>query len=152
MAAAGPAVLGLALTGCTPSVAVDAAPHATDPVCASIVLATPDEVDGLARRATTSQATTAWGDPDPIVLRCGVEPPAPTDAYCTTVTSLSGESVDWLGIENEGSAGGFRFVTYGRSPAVEVRLPAARAQEQATAVLTYLGAAVNLAPAERHCT
>lgn len=56
----------------------------------------------------------AWGDPA-IIARCGVESPGPTASGC-----LSVDGIDWVG--SELSDGG-RYVTYGRSPAIEVLVP-----------------------------
>ncbi|HEY0117699.1 MAG TPA: DUF3515 family protein [Cellulomonas sp.] len=97
------ALAAVLLAGCSSAVPVTPATHATDPDCASLILATPDSLgDGLGRRHTTAQATTAWGDPA-IVLRCGVEPPGPTTERCETVTSADGPSVDWLVVQDDGT-------------------------------------------------
>lgn len=133
-------VCGL-LTGCASAVPVDAATHATDPDCAALILATPDSLgDGLDRRRTTAQATTAWGDPA-IVLRCGVEPPGPTTDSCQTVTGTDGVSVDWLVVQDD-ATDDWTFTTYGRVPATEVHVPAAVASERSTTFLDGLGAAI----------
>ncbi|HEY9593736.1 MAG TPA: DUF3515 family protein, partial [Spirochaetia bacterium] len=117
------AVAARLVGGCASAVPVDPATHATDPDCASLILATPDRLgDGLDRRRTTAQATTAWGDPA-IVLRCGIEPPGPTTDRCETVTTPDGPSVDWLVVQDDQDA--WTFTTYGRVPAVEVLVPAA---------------------------
>jgi hypothetical protein len=126
--------------GCASAVPVDPATHATDPDCASLILATPDRLgDGLDRRRTTAQATTAWGNPA-IVLRCGIEPPGPTTERCETVTTPDGPSVDWLVVQDDQDA--WTFTTYGRVPAVEVLVPAAVAAERSTAFLDGLGPAI----------
>ncbi|VTR77263.1 DUF3515 family protein [Cellulomonas hominis] len=99
-----PALVALAvlaastLAGCAQAVGVTVAPHATEPACARVVLALPEVLgDDLAQLRTTSQATSAWGDPtDPVTLRCGVEVPGPTTEQCVTVETASGPSVDWL--------------------------------------------------------
>ena len=105
-AGAGAVALGVGLTaGCSSAVPVSPATHATDPDCAALILATPDSLgDGLGRRNTTAQATTAWGDPA-IVLRCGVEPPGPTTERCETVSSADGPSIDWLVVQDDGTGG-----------------------------------------------
>ncbi len=113
--AAAPALLTAALgsfllAGCAAAAGVDAAPHATDPDCARVVLALPDELGGLPRLDTTSQATAAWGTAQaPVTLRCGVEPPGPTTQQCVTAESATGPSVDWLvvaGDDTDAAAGG----------------------------------------------
>jgi hypothetical protein len=144
------------LAGCTSAVPVEVAPHATDPVCASVVLATPDSLgDGLDRHDTTSQATTAWGDPaHPVVLRCGVEPLGPTTEHCVTVATPGGASVDWVAVaddpEHEDTSA-WSFTTYGREPAVEVTVPAEVAQARSTAFIDALGPAVDRTTKTREC-
>lgn len=152
-------VPALLVGGCASAVPVDPATHATDPACAALVLATPDSLgNGLTRRHTTAQATTAWGDPA-IVLRCGVEPPGPTTERCVTVQSAQGPSIDWLVVQDDGAggattgptptgqptagaAGDWTFTTYGRVPAVEVHVPAAVAAARSTTFLDGLATAI----------
>ncbi len=147
----------LVATACAaPAVPVTVAPHATDPVCAEVVLATPDSLgEGLDRLDTTSQATTAWGEPTAaVVLRCGVEPLGPTTERCVTVETADGTAVDWVVVADDpqDEAGSdWTFTTYGRVPAVEVRVPAAVASARSTSFVDALGPAVSLATAERSC-
>jgi hypothetical protein len=155
------ALLGVAaaatlLAGCASAVPVEVAPHATDPVCASVVLATPDSLgDGLDRHDTTSQATTAWGDPaHAVVLRCGVEPLGPTTEHCVTVATPGGATVDWVAVADDPEHqddSAWTFTTYGREPAVEVRVPAEVAQERSTAFIDALGPAVDRTTKTRAC-
>jgi hypothetical protein len=173
-AVAGVAVL-VALTavaGCSQAVGVAVAPHATDPLCASVVLALPDTLAGLERSRTTSQATAAWGSGEgAVTLRCGVEPPGPTTEQCVTVETPSGPSVDWLvladaeaadaesattpGTASEqpttGADADWTFVTYGRDPAVEVHVPASVVAERSASFLDALGVAVSRVEATRSC-
>ncbi|MGN8246065.1 DUF3515 domain-containing protein [Cellulomonas soli] len=136
------------LTSCTSAVPVEVAPSASDPVCAEVVLALPDELgDGLPALDTTAQATKAWGTPeDPVVLRCGVEPLGPTTDRCVTVETPGGPSVDWVVVPDEDATDaaetGWTFTTYGREPAVEVYVPAAVAGERSTSFVDLLGPAV----------
>ncbi len=141
-------LVGTLLAGCVAAVPVTAAEHATDPDCASLILATPDRLaDGLDRRQTTAQATTAWGDPA-VVLRCGLDPPGPTTDRCETVTTPGGPSVDWLVLPGDdepataGAASDWTFVTYGRVPTVEVLFPAAVAASHSSSLLDQLGPAI----------
>lgn len=140
-----------ALSGCAHAVAAQVAPNATDPVCASVVLAMPDSLgDGLPQRDTTAQATTAWGEPtDPIVLRCGVEPLGPTTEHCETVETPGGPSIDWVVVENDDNS--WTFTTYGRQPAVELHVPATVARERATSFVDLLGPAVAVTEQVRSC-
>ncbi|WP_456846859.1 DUF3515 family protein [Cellulomonas sp. P5_C6] len=145
-------VLGLTLlAGCASTVPAQVAPHATDPVCASVVLAMPDSLgEGLPQRDTTAQATTAWGDPaTPIVLRCGVEPLGPTTDHCQTVETPGGPSIDWVVVE--GDDGDWTFTTYGREPAVELHIPAAVATARSTSFVDQLGPAVAMTEQVRTC-
>jgi len=111
-AVAGAIALAAGLAGCSTTVHLEPAADANDPACANVSVLLPDTVGGYERVWTDAQATGAWGDPT-VVLRCGVEPPAPSDLVCTT---LGG--VDWLVLEQEEERQ--RLVTYGREPAIEV--------------------------------
>lgn len=149
---AGVVAAGLALVGgCSgaDAVVVAPAPSASAPVCAQVLLLSPYELLGQERRTTTSQASRAWGDP-PIVLRCGVDPPGPSPERCVRVTSDAGESVDWLAVEGDDA---WVFVTYGRTPAVEVLVPtgALPPGAQPTAPLVDLAPAVDVTTVERTC-
>ncbi len=145
--------------GCATTVPVSVATHATDPVCADVVLSTPDTLGpGLHRLATSAQATTAWGTKDaPVVLRCGVEPPGPTTQRCETIQTLNGPSIDWLVIpadeaaSSSGAPTDWTFITYGRVPAVEVHVPAKVAAERSTSFLDALGPAIARTAKVRSC-
>ena len=149
-AALSAATATIALTGCTPTVGVPVAEYATEPVCASVVLDTPDELGVMDRLRTDAQATTAWGEPGAAVtLRCGVPMPPPTAAVpCLTVES-SVEDVDWLADEDED--GTWTFLTYGRDPAVEVKVPPEVTEDRSTSFIADLNRAVSEIPAERFC-
>ncbi len=147
--------LGLGgLAGCSSAVVVQVAPHAADPLCASVVLALPPALDDLQRLRTTSQATTAWGDPTgPVVLRCGVEPLAPTTDTCLTASD-DRSSVDWVAVAgptDENGAAEWTFTTYGRDPAVEVVVPASVTSTRSTSFLLELGPAIEQVKPTRHC-
>ena len=153
----------MALAACAPGVSVAEAPHGADPVCASVVLALPDQLGDLPRLRTTSQASAAWGTAAaPVVLRCGVEVPGPTTVHCVSVDTPDGPSIDWLVVQ-DGAAGGatagptptgqptaggtagtsdWTFTTYGRVPAVEVHVPAAVAAARSTTFLDGLATAI----------
>lgn len=113
------AVALLALTGCTRALSLPPADDASDPGCAEVVVSLPAQIgdDSLAQpleqRDTTSQGSSAWGDPSAITLRCGMPVPAPSTQRCISV----GE-VDWLEVAQEENV--WTFVSYGRSPATEV--------------------------------
>lgn len=128
---------------------VPVAPHAADPLCADVVLALPQDLGAMPRLRTGSQATVAWGEEsDPVVLRCGVEPPGPTTDPCVTADD-GAASVDWVSVED--SDGTWTFTTYGRSPAVEVVVPASVAAASSTSFLLDLGPAVARVAQTRAC-
>ena len=144
VAAASVALAALAaLTACSQAVPFDPAPDAADADCAAVVVRLPDEVAGQAARETNAQGTGAWGSPASVLLRCGVEPPGPTTLRCVSV-----DDVDW--IIDESDAPSYRFVTYGRTPAVEVVVD--NDVVAGTTVITDLSPAVAAIPAEGGCT
>ncbi len=87
------------------------------PACQAVADRWPASVGGLEPRVTAvqSRGVAAWGDP-PIVARCGKAPPGPTVDPCIDI-----DGVDWVATELDD---GTMFTTYGRSPAVEVLVPA----------------------------
>lgn len=137
------AALAVTASGCADGrmASVPAAENAADPACAPAMIAMPDEIGDLTLRPTDSQATAAWGDPAAVVLRCGVQPPAPTTDQC-----VSAEGIDWV-VREEGE--NWRITTYGRSPAVEVLFAQDRASSDS--VMVALASAVGRIPAERGC-
>ncbi len=147
-------VLLVPLAGCAVRVPVAPAPYAGDPVCAEVVLALPLELGDLERLRTDSQASVAWGDPThPIVLRCGVEPPGPSTDQCVTAED-DRSSVDWVAVPGEADETGasdWTFTTYGRSPAIEVFVPAEVTESRSTSFLVELGPAIEQVRATRHC-
>lgn len=146
-----------ALGACASTADVEVAPNAADPVCASVVLALPQELADLPRLETSSQGTAAWGDASaPVALRCGVEPLPPTTDPCVTVTDPSGVRVDWVAVEDpsQTSASGgtlWTFTTYGREPAVEVVVPPEVTAGRSASFLVDLGPAVAETEQVREC-
>ncbi len=142
------------MAGCASAVPVEPAPAATDVACARLLVALRgvDDVGPMARRDTTGQSTAAWGEP-PLTLRCGIDPLPPTTERCVEVAG-----VDWVVGEDDGTgaAGGqgdgpaIVLTTYGRAPAVQVRLPAA-APTGSDTVMQALGPAVAELPQRRRC-
>ncbi len=108
------------VTGREPSAA--SAGHAADEACSHVTEQWPSQVGGQQRRAVRGNPTAvaAWGKPA-IIARCGVDTPGPTTDECIAVNGI-----DWVGRRlNDGMA----FVTYGRSPAVEILVPREYAPE-----------------------
>lgn len=136
--------MGAGLAGCSRAVPVDVAPSAADPACAEVLVRLPDALGDRERRQVTSQAAAAWGDGDSlVVVRCGLEPSGPTTDRCLRVGA-----VDWVTSTGEGTT---RYTTYGRSPAVEIELQGTQ-PEGTDLVLSEVGTAVEILPADRECT
>lgn len=141
-AALGAAAIGVLLAACAQPLIVDPAPYAGDPGCAPVMLAMPEVLGGLKEHATSSQATTAYGDDYPIVARCGVEPPGPTTAPCVAIRSEAGNQ-DWL-VVDEGDQ--WRATAFGRTPALELTIPKVRADKAVGDVLAEVSGPASLAP------
>ena len=87
-----------------------------------------------------------------IVLRCGVTPLGPTTDQCVTVTDDGGASVDWVvTADGSGPSGSWVFMTYGRTPAVEVTVPKQLAGDRPDGLLVDIGAAVHPIAPTRSC-
>lgn len=142
---AGVLLFAAGLAGCSTTIHVPPADAANDPACANVSVLLPDAVGDLGRIWTDAQATGAWGDPT-VVLRCGVEPPAPSTEVCTTIGG-----VDWLVLDRE--ADRQRLVTYGRDPAVEVVIRRGAAIDFRT-IVESLSTSIQsgLQPATGRCT
>jgi len=104
----------VALGGCAGIVTLEAAEDSNDPACAAVIVRLPDEVGGLAKRETDAQGTAAWGDPDQVVLRCGVPVPAASELPCID------KGVFWL--RDASDERFWRFPTFGRDPAIDVAI------------------------------
>ena len=72
----------IVLGGCAPIVSMKQAEDANAPECAAVIVRLPDTVGGLEKRQTDAQSTAAWGDPDQVLLRCGVPVPAASELPC----------------------------------------------------------------------
>ena len=78
-----------------------------------MVVRLPDTVADQPRRNVNAQATAAYGNPVSIIIRCGLELPAPNPLPCFDV-----DDIDWL--RDDSQAPSFVFTTYGLDPATEV--------------------------------
>jgi hypothetical protein len=143
-----PAVAGcLLLAGCSPIVTMTpAAPQATSPACAGVIVRLPGQLLADAKRETDTQGTAAWGEPVRISLRCGVTATAPS-SQCVTF-----DKVDWkVRSVPAGRPEQYVLTTYGRSPAVQVVLDAGLPSDQVMpAISDAVSAAIPRASA--HCT
>jgi len=113
LAAGGILTAGL-LSGCAPIVTMHPAPDANNPDCAAVIVRLPADVGGLAKRQTDAQATGAWGDPDQVVLTCGVAVPAASELPCID------KGVFWL--RDDSKENYWLFTSFGRDPAVDVAI------------------------------
>ncbi len=102
------------LTGCSPIVALDPAPHANDPACADVIVRLPDTLEHLPKRETNAQGTGAWGDPAEVLLRCGVAVPSVSELPCVQTDD------DFFWLRDDTNAPSYVFTSYGRTPAIAV--------------------------------
>ena len=105
--------LTLSLSACSPTVSLEPAADANNPGCAEVIVRLPDAVDGQERRSTNAQSTAAWGNPATVIMRCGIEP-----VEISTLPCVTANGVDW--IIDESAKPSFRFISFGRTPALEV--------------------------------
>ncbi|MEZ0163936.1 DUF3515 family protein [Kineococcus sp. LSe6-4] len=120
---------------------VQAAPQADDPACAPLLRALPQTLDGLGRTPQGAPGVAVWGQ-EQVVLRCGGLVLGPTTKACIPVGPDGGPTVDW--VQDAANDRAVRFLTYGRTPAVEVtvRFGAGLARDQATSQLVDLAGPV----------
>jgi hypothetical protein len=131
------------LTGCGGGPSVTAAPNAGDPACAAAAGKLPQAVLDHPRGESSARGTAIYGDPQ-IVVRCGVTPLGPTELPCLTVNE-----VDWVIDERNDP---LVFTTFGRSPALEVRIPASYPKsDDSGALIDLQAAAASLPTTSLHC-
>jgi hypothetical protein len=111
--AAAAIALTLSLSACSPTISLEPAADANNPGCADVIVRLPDAVDGQERRTTNAQSTAAWGNPTTVILRCGIEP-----VEISTLPCVTANGVDWIIVESAKPS--FRFISFGRTPALEV--------------------------------
>ena len=131
------------LSGCAATVNIEAAEDANNPACAEVSVRYPDQIGDLAQRWTNAQATTAYGEPAAILVRCGLDP-----VFVSTLPCVTASSVDWL--VDDSSAPNFRFISFGRTPAVEVIVDSEIAS--GVSALDGLAQAVSKLPADAFCS
>jgi len=136
-------VVLLLVGGCAPTVELKPADHANAPECADLTVRLPDVIGELPTRTTDAQATAAWGDPTAVVVRCGLESPAPTTLQCVTIGA-----VDW--IIDDSDSPNLRMTTYGREPAAQVYVDTTRLS--ADKALEALAPAMQKLPKTGACT
>ena len=134
--------LPLALTGCSATVVLPAAPLANDPGCAEVIVRLPADTDGQAKRTTNSQSTAAWGSPVAITLTCGLEPVMVSAMPCITAGN-----VDWL--VDDSDQPNYTFISFGRTPATAITIDSTRSS--GANVLDDLGQAVQFTKSTKNC-
>lgn len=137
-------VLSLTLVACSSPVTIPPAQHAPAAECAVVIVNLPDTLEGQPSRSTTSQSTAAWGDPAVLLFRCGLEMPVASDEVC-----FEAGGIDWLSLADD--EGNYRFISYGRDPAVELII-SADTQLNNRAALEELSEAVGLLTQYHYCS
>ena len=132
----------LSATGCATTVNLEPADGSNDPLCAEVMVRLPSELGGLTERYTNAQATAAWGDPAAVILRCGLD-----SVEISALPCVSAGGIDWLVDDSE--APNYRFISYARTPAVEVIVDSDNASGITS--LESLAAAVSQLPATKAC-
>lgn len=129
----------------------------------------PDTLAGQNKRETTAQATSAWGDPASIILKCGARVQEPVMDPCVRVNDVdwtlrkddaadkssgSGDSSSSSSATNTDQAqdgtGTWTATTFGRTPAIQVTFDAAKVNS--STVLVDLQSAVNRIDQKKECT
>lgn len=137
------ALIGLTLSGCAATVNLEAAPNSNDPLCAEVMVRLPSALAEHEMRTTNSQATSAWGDPAAVLLRCGLDPVEASQLPCVTAGG-----VDWL--VDDSQAPSYRFISFARNPGVEVIVDSLSASGVTS--LEQLAPAVRQIPESKICT
>lgn len=136
------ALVGL-LSSCAATVNLEAAPDSNNPLCAEVMVRLPDQIGEFEQRPTNSQATSAWGEPAAVLIRCGIEPVEISPLPCVTAGG-----VDWL--VDDSQAPSYRFISYARDPGVEVIVDSQVASGVSS--LEQLAPAVRQIPETKICT
>ncbi|MCP3426253.1 DUF3515 domain-containing protein [Rothia sp. AR01] len=155
-AAAGAVGLTLLVSSCAGAVTVTPAPDAANPDCASAMVAMPGTLAGFDQRETTAQATSAWGDPAAVILKCGVTVERPVADPCVSVNG-----VDWVlkreddddsaqaDDEVSRASGTWTATTFGREPALQATFDADRVSS--SSLLVELESAAQRIPQTQQC-
>lgn len=114
-------------TVASPTFGLEAAPRAGSAACTRLAAAYPDEVAGADRTPTDVKGAAVWGD-GTVTVRCGLVVPLPTKDACI---QIGGVDWVWRPPQEDGST---LLITYGRAPAVELRIDTRRAAPDAVLV------------------
>lgn len=112
-------------------------PQARSAECSTALAAAPATVLDRPRTPLEVPGALSWGTP-PVVLRCGLAEIGPTTATCLEI-----DGVDWV---VDPDADPVTAVSYGRSPAVEVLVPAGLGREALPVALVDLGPVATALP------
>lgn len=124
-----------------PAATVAPGPSAGSPACTRLIRRLPPSLLGFERGSAPADGAAGWGA---LVLRCGVAEPGPTSTGCIGVNG-----VDWVFTED---ATRYTFVTYGRSPAVELTVPTSVPRTRAPGAMAGLAEAVAPIPQSKEHT
>jgi len=132
-------VFPLLLSGCAATVNLEAAEDANNPACAEVMVRLPQALGEHTQRFTNAQATSAWGDPTAVIIRCGLLPVEVSELPC-----VSAGEIDWL--VDDSAAPSYRFISFATDPAVEVVVDSNRASgvtslEGVAPAVSFLGQA-----------
>ena len=132
-------VFPLLLSGCAAMVNLEAAEDANNPACAEVMVRLPQALGEHTQRFTNAQATSAWGDPTAVIIRCGLLPVEVSELPC-----VSAGEIDWL--VDDSAAPSYRFISFATDPAVEVVVDSNRASgvtslEGVAPAVSFLGQA-----------
>lgn len=118
--------------------ALEAAPAAGDPACGRALALAPPAVLGRQRVPLGTAGALAWGTDPQVVLRCGVRPPGPSTLPC-----LDLDGTQWIFDQDVDPV---VYTTYGRAPALDVRVPRSAGADRAAAALGELRAVAQALP------
>lgn len=132
-------VFPLLLSGCAATVNLEAADDANNPACAEVMVRLPQALGEHTQRFTNAQATSAWGDPTAVIIRCGLPAVEVSELPC-----VSAGEIDWL--VDDSAAPSYRFISFATDPAVEVVVDSNRASgvtslEGVAPAVSFLGQA-----------
>ncbi|MGH4033845.1 DUF3515 family protein [Actinomycetota bacterium Odt1-20B] len=112
----------------SPARDLKAAPRAHSAACARLAAAFPDRLADADRDSTDVAGAAVWGD-GAVTVRCGLPTPLPTGDPCSEV-----DGVDWVWRARQDEPDSRLLITYGRSPAVEVRVDTRHAAPDAVLI------------------
>ncbi|MEW2259758.1 DUF3515 family protein [Streptomyces sp. NPDC047869] len=119
-------------------------PHAASRPCTQLAARYPDRIGSLHRDPAATPGTAAWGG-GALTARCGLDAPERTSDPCATI-----EKVDWVWQVHTGDATHQTLISYGRDPALEVRIDKTKVAPD-TALMSLTPLAARLPPDGHEC-